>query len=307
MYEKILIATDFSKYAEKLIVCVGEIPGVKEIVLLHVLAKDPLARVWSPGDEIKQAANKMEAYKEVLQETNLSVKVRAEIAEETPKHVVIERVAREENVSLVVMGARGRSIWQGLLLGSVSSGVLRYGDKDLLIMRYKTDKEEIGKFCSHIFEKVMTPTDFSPAGNAAIEMIKKSKLTENVLLLNVVAKGENQSQVDAELEKAQTGLEGMKVDLAKAGINAKAIAVSASAGGPRTYGSGGMVKVETTPFASVGGVAERILSLAEDENVSLIAMGSHGKSWLDEAAIGSVASDVARMGQRPVLIVRSKK
>jgi hypothetical protein len=50
----------------------------------------------------------------------------------------------------------------------------------------------------------MAPTDFSPAGNAAIEMIKESKLTENVLLLNVVSKGENQSQVDAELGKAQT-------------------------------------------------------------------------------------------------------
>ena len=309
MYEKILVATDFSKYAEKINDCVGEIPGVKEIVLLHVLAKDPLARVWSPGDEIKQAANKMEASKKALQKANLSVKVRAEIAEETPEHAVIERVAKEEAVSLVVMGARGRSIWQGLLLGSVSSGVLRYGDKDLLIMRYKTlgdDKEEIGKFCSHIFEKVMAPTDFSTAGNAAIEMIKESKLTDNVLLLNV-AKGENQYQVDAALGKAQTRLEEMKADLAKAGINARAISVSASAGEPRTYGSGGMVKVETTPFASVGGVAERILSLAENENVSLIAMGSHGKGWLEQATIGSVASDVARMGSRPVLIVRSKK
>ncbi|MFZ3149427.1 MAG: universal stress protein [Methanothrix sp.] len=313
MYEKILIATDFSKYAEKLVDCVGEIPGVKEVVLLYVLVKDPLARVWSPGDEIKQSKIKMEAhaFRMAQQDANLSVKVRVEIAEETPEHAVIERVAKEENVSLVVMGARGRSIWQGLLLGSVSSGVLRYGDKDLLIMRYKilggAENEETGKFCSHIFEKIMAPTDFSPAGNAAIEMIKESKLTDNVLLLNVVAKGENQYQVDAALGKAQAGLEEIKADLAKAGINAKAIAVSASAGEPRTYGSGGMVKVETTPFASVGGVADRILSLAENENVSMIAMGSHGKGWLEQATIGSVASDVARMGSRPVLIVRSKQ
>ena len=311
MYEKILIATDFSKYAEKMIDCVGEIPGVKEVVILHVLAKDPLARVWSPGDEIKQAVNKMEAYKKVLQDSNLSVKVRAEIAEETPEHVVIERVAKEENVSLVVMGARGRGIWQGLLLGSISSGVLRYGGKDLLIMRYKTlggaDKEEIGKFCSRVFEKVLAPIDFSSAGNAAIGRIKEAKLTDNVLLLNVVAEGENQSQVDAALKNAHEKLEEMKTDLAKAGINANTIAVSAAAGEPRTYGSGGMVKVETTPFASVGGVVDGILSVAENENVSLIAMGSHGKGWLDEATIGSVASDVARMGPRPVLIVRSKK
>jgi hypothetical protein len=145
---------------------------------LHVLAKDPLARVWSPGDELKQAENQMEAPKKALQDANLSVKVRAEIAVETPEYAIIRNVAREENVSLVVMGARGRSIWQGLLLGSVSSGVLRYGDKDLLIMRYKTlgdEKEEMGKYCSRIFEKVLAPTDFSHAGNAAIERIKEAR------------------------------------------------------------------------------------------------------------------------------------
>jgi nucleotide-binding universal stress UspA family protein len=119
---------------------------------IYILAKDPLARVWSPGDEIKQAVSKMEAHKMTLQDANLRVKVRAEIAEETPEHAVIERVAREENVFLVVMGARGRSIWQGLLLGSVSSGVLRDRNKDLLIMRYM-DNEKMDKFCSRIFEK----------------------------------------------------------------------------------------------------------------------------------------------------------
>jgi len=310
MYEKILIATDFSKHAEKLIECVGEIPGVKEVVLLHVLSKDPLARVWSPGDDLKQAENQMQAPKKALEDANLSVKVRAEIAEETPEYAVIRHVAKEENVSLVVMGARGRSIWQGLLLGSVSSGVLRYGDKDLLIMRYKTqdeDKEELGKYCSRIFEKVLTPTDFSPAGNAAIKLIKEAKLTNNVLLLNVVAKGEKQSHLDAALKNAHEKLEEMKADLAAAGISARTFAVSAAAEEQRTYGSGGMVKVEPSHLAAVGGVVDKILAVAEIEDASLIALGSHGMGWMDEVTIGSVVSDVARMGQRPVLVVRSKK
>jgi len=310
MYEKILIATDFSKHAEKLIECVGEIPGVKEVVLLHVLSKDPLARVWSPGDDLKQAENQMQAPKKALEDANLSVKVRAEIAEETPEYAIIRHVAKEENVSLVVMGARGRSMWEGLLLGSVSSGVLRYGEKDLLIMRYKTldeDKKELGKYCSRIFERVLAPTDFSPAGNAAIELIKEAKLTNNVLLLNVVAKGEKQSHLDAALKNAHEKLEEMKANLAAAGISARTFAVSAAAEEQRTYGSGGMVKVEPSHLAAVGGVVDKILAVAEIEDASLIALGSHGMGWMDEVTIGSVVSDVARMGQRPVLVVRSKK
>jgi len=61
-----------------------------------------------------------------------------EPAEDIAEYAVIQRVAEEENVALVVMGARGRGIWPGLLLGSVSTDYLRYGTKDLLIMRYKT-------------------------------------------------------------------------------------------------------------------------------------------------------------------------
>lgn len=310
MYEKILIATDFSKHAEKLVECVGEIPGVKEVVLLHVLEKDPLARVWSPGDDLKQAEKQLEAPKKILEDANLRVKIRAEIAEEIPQYAVIKRVANEEDVSLVVMGARGRSMWQGLLLGSVSSGVLRYGDRDLLIMRYKTlddEGKELGKFCERIFEKVLAPTDFSAAGNAAIEKIKQAKLTKNVMLLNVVAKGEKESQVEAALKNAREKLEEMKADLASAGISARTFAVSAVAEEPRTYGSGGMVKAGATHMAAVGGVVDKVLTVAEIEEASLIAMGSHGKGWIDEVTIGSVASDVARMGQRPVLVVRSKK
>jgi nucleotide-binding universal stress UspA family protein len=55
----------------------------------------------------------------------------------------------------------------------------------------------------------------------------------------------------------------------------------------------------------LGSVSSGVLRYGDKD--LLIALGSHGKGWLDEAVIGSVASDVARMGQRPVLIVRSKK
>ncbi|MGA9100172.1 MAG: universal stress protein [Methanotrichaceae archaeon] len=48
------------------------------------------------------------------------------------------------------------------------------------------------------------------------------------------------------------------------------------------------------------------MSVAEKENVSIIAMSSHGSGWVEKLLIGSVVFDVARVGMRPVLVIRSK-
>ena len=143
-------------------------------MLLHIVSGDPLARVWSPGDEVKEAKAKLEELKKPLEDSGLKVKVMALPASENEEYEVIRDVANEENVSLIVMGARGRSILGGLLLGSVSTGVLRYGKHDLLIMRYKSlEDEKLEKFCPRLFSNVLLPTDFSEAGMTAINRVKR--------------------------------------------------------------------------------------------------------------------------------------
>ena len=37
MFERVLHATDFSVYAQKIMECLGELPGIKEIIVLHVI------------------------------------------------------------------------------------------------------------------------------------------------------------------------------------------------------------------------------------------------------------------------------
>ena len=51
---------------------------------------------------------------------------------------------------------------------------------------------------------------------------------------------------------------------------------------------------------SVASPAEEIISLAEREDVSLIAMSCHGTGWLKQLGVGSTTYDVAKIGDRPV-------
>jgi nucleotide-binding universal stress UspA family protein len=54
-----------------------------------------------------------------------------------------------------------------------------------------------------------------------------------------------------------------------------------------------------------GSAAEAVLQAAERFDVDLVVVGSHGRSGLKRAVLGSVAERIARLSPRPVLLVRT--
>src|SRR5512147_302600 len=101
MFEKVLVPTDFSKHAQEVVKCIGEVPGVKEVVLMSVLARDPLARVWDPVAEEKEMEKRLEAEKKTISLPGVNVKVRGALVLEGEVASAIQRVAEEEKVSLI--------------------------------------------------------------------------------------------------------------------------------------------------------------------------------------------------------------
>jgi nucleotide-binding universal stress UspA family protein len=63
--------------------------------------------------------------------------------------------------------------------------------------------------------------------------------------------------------------------------------------------------LESRGLVRFGDAAETILDTAEEENASLIALSTHGRSGLSRWVYGSVAEKVLRASRRPVLVVRS--
>ncbi len=55
MFEKVLIPTDFSNHARKITECLGDIPGVKEAILLNVITKPRIDSFFDPLAEIRVA------------------------------------------------------------------------------------------------------------------------------------------------------------------------------------------------------------------------------------------------------------
>lgn len=53
-----------------------------------------------------------------------------------------------------------------------------------------------------------------------------------------------------------------------------------------------------------GNPAEEVLRFAEEEGVDMIVVGSHGRTGLSRMLMGSVAEEVVRRADRPVLVVK---
>ncbi len=311
MFEKVLVPTDFSSYARKVQDCMAALPGIKEIVLLHVLdgsnPKELEAKGWSWDSMIDEAKVRL-----AEQAEHLSNQMDKEIGIKQLLKVIVEpmagadgvnlqrlqggqgidqiqggsvgqaiiKAADEENVSLVCMGAQGKGLVEGMLLGSVSTEVLRKGENDLLIIRHKILKGESSEgqsqICRDIFTKVMLTTDFSVAGEEAASRAKALATLSEILLVNVIEK-------ENDFDLAASRLNRLRDDLTVPG---RRITVHVLEG--------------SKP-------ADRILALAEKENVSMIMMSSQGKSWSRQIWTGSTTFDVARRALCPVLVVRPGK
>lgn len=53
-----------------------------------------------------------------------------------------------------------------------------------------------------------------------------------------------------------------------------------------------------------GAPYSKILKVAENEDVSIIILGSHGRSNLSSVLLGSVSDHVIRHAQKPVLVIK---
>ncbi|MDD4161407.1 MAG: universal stress protein [Methanothrix sp.] len=283
MFEKVLIPTDFSDHAEKVIECIGEIPGVKEVVLLNVVTRPAITRFWDPVAEVKAAEKRLTEEKSVIKVPGVSVKVKAVTVLEGEVASAIQRIAEDEKATLVAMGARGKSRIRSALLGSASRNVLRYGNTHLLLMRYRDlEGADLKEHCQKIFAKVLFPTDFSQPSEAALSFLKGLPGIGEILLLNVVSKGETDEEIEANVVLAKEKINELFSELSKDGMNVASQVV-------------------------VGHPVEAIRYEAEMQDVSLIAMSSQGAVAIKKGRIGSTAYDVANSSGRPVLILRRSR
>ncbi len=138
MFSSILVAVDGSQSAEKAfeksIYLAQKCDSKLDVV--HVISCElggDSATTFELIEELKNKAEKMlDKYK--IQATKSDVPIEITVTQGDPAQVIIE-LAKTKRYDLIIMGTRGKSAIQELLIGSVSQKVMHHASCPVMVVR----------------------------------------------------------------------------------------------------------------------------------------------------------------------------
>jgi len=157
LFKKILYPTDFSELAEVAKEYVKKLKeaNAKEVVVLHVIHPlefslpqfdDPfaldVATLYAHLPEIEQAIlrsheERLKEIEEELKACGFEVKTLLTVGE--PKEEIV-KVAKEENVSVIVIGYHGKSLIERILeIGSTAKAVIKKAECPVLVVKKREE------------------------------------------------------------------------------------------------------------------------------------------------------------------------
>ncbi len=190
----------------------------------------------------------------------------------------IASLLEREAFDLCVIGTHGRTGMARVVLGSVAEKVVRHAPCPVLAVR----PDGVVK----PFEHVLVPTDFSTSAAHALDLAARVvRRGGRATLLHVVELPAGYAVKAPELARDLERRVADALDRVAAPIKEKA-------------------RVDVVSRLGAPGV-QILAALDEDPSIDLVVMGSHGRTGIKRALIGSVAEKVVRHARCPVLVARN--
>ncbi|PCR90514.1 universal stress protein [Natrinema ejinorense] len=260
---------------------------------VHVLTVVDVAAaggVFNAGGVDAEFVQRLEAEAETATErieaiADGSETVRTALQRGSPADVILEYAA-ENGIDLIAMGTHGRTGVNRYVAGSVTEHVVRRSDVPVLTARVADRSEWTGGY-----DEVLLPTDGSEEASAAVDhgLGIATKADARVHAVNIVdvsnvagtpnvaASRKLLSQFESQGERAT-----------------EAIATRARDAG-----------LEAVTAVQEGFPASGLLEYAAENEIDLIAMGTHGRTGLGRVLLGSTTERLIRRAGMPVLAVKS--
>jgi nucleotide-binding universal stress UspA family protein len=186
-------------------------------------------------------------------------------------------VAEEISSDLIVMGKKGMSALEQILMGSVTERVIGYSNTDVLVVpknaSIQWDKIVVAVDVSKYAEKVCKRAlDIAKDFNSEINIVSTVEVSPAVFAIKPEI-------FDVQVEKTKQFLKETEIKFQKENI---------------------VVKL----FIEEGEAYEKILELVDKIKAQMIILGTHGRTGLRRLLMGSTCQRVIGLSKLPVLVVK---
>ena len=296
---RLLVPLDFSGLSRQALGCA--VPLARKyrakISLVHVV-QPPVVMDALPGGSAYLSVNSdelLKAAKAYLAELAAQL-VPKELLDQTvvvegnPAFEVIS-TAESLQADLIVLSTKGRSGLKRVFLGSTAERIVRHAHCSVLTVRRQPDAPEKPVYPERLpWRRILVPLDFSFSSLHALRVaaVLADQSNARLTLLNVV-----------EPNPYAAGLEGGPLV-----IPGDVFARNAKTQLPRIAQRFVPSSVRVTNLVGYGRAANVIADTAEEKEVDLIVVSTHGHTGLERLLLGSTAEHVVRHAHCPVFIVR---
>lgn len=186
-------------------------------------------------------------------------------------------VAEEISSDLIVMGKKGMSALEQILMGSVTERVIGYSNTDVLVVpknaSIQWDKVvlavDVSKYAEKLCERAL---DIAKDFNSEINIVSTVEVSPAVFAIKPEI-------FDVQVEKTKQFLKETEIKFQKENIVAKF-------------------------FIEEGEAYEKILELVDKIKAQMIILGTHGRTGLRRLLMGSTCQRVIGLSKVPVLVVK---
>ena len=293
-----IVALDLSEASDLIVDAIPQFKkfGTKKVTLVTVVSVSFTGERTEFNTE--KQAKKLEEYKTALEKHDFTVETDLRSGTYFYPPTEILTSAKDSDADFVVIGSRGQSKVQEMLLGSTATEVLQRSQLPVFLinidMKWDDDTEErklvINKTVTDSLNHVMHATDFSDTADRAYDVVKSLDNEGKIGKISLIhVQGHHaialKDPASREFLTSQNRemLEPMRNELSdQTRANAEIII---------TFGTPG----------------KEIIKAIEENNVTLIVMGSQGKGFVHEFFLGGVSTQVTRFSKIPVLLVPAKR
>ena len=267
--EKLMVATDGSKYSESAIreaislakICSSNLIAVS-VVKTNLEFDSVLPQFVEKAEQ--EAIKHLESVKAQAAKEGVNCMTIVSRSEEPYEDIV--RHASKNNVDMIIMGTHGKTEMKRLMMGSVTALVIGHAPCNVLVLPLNAKVE-----CKN----VLIATDGSKYSEAAAsEALGIAKRCGSSLIVISVASS------DAEIASAKDNVNKVSEAAEKEGV-------------------------KTTSVVTKGKPYEAIIETSKQKKADFIVVGSHGRTGLARLLMGSVTERVIGHAEAAVLVVKA--